>query len=117
MTERVVLVRPFALQHRFGAAVSHLLLQVSLQGVAPVMPDCGSGVEADGSALLDQSPTQVDVVSCRSELRVAAANCEQGVASEGHVAAWDMLGLSIANQHMDRSAWRVRHALTPGTSI
>src|SRR2546428_498400 len=63
----VVLLRPFALQHRLGAAIADLLPPVGAHRIATVVPHHGGRVEAERPAAILQSPAHVDVVASRSE--------------------------------------------------
>ena len=107
----VVLLGPFALQHRLGAPVADLLPPVGAQRVPAVVPHQGGGVEAERPAALQQPPAHVDVVPGGAELRIESADRLEAAFPERHVAAGDVLGLAIVQQHVDGTARRARHAL------
>src|SRR5258707_8587969 len=52
---------------------SLLLLPVSAQRVAPVMPDHRRRIEADLPTLILNSPADIDVITCRPKSRVKAS--------------------------------------------
>src|SRR5258708_26633458 len=91
-----------AVAERFRLAVSALLVKIGLYRVAPEVPDDGGRAEADGVAGILEAPADVDVVAGRAIERIEAAEAEQHVALECHVAAGDMLGNVVAHQHMRR---------------
>src|SRR2546427_4737979 len=61
----VVLLRPLALEHRFGAAVTDLLPPVGAHGVAAVVPDHRGGVKPQGPPPPPQAPAHLDRKSTR----------------------------------------------------
>ena len=100
---------------RLAFAVADLLPPVRLDRRTMVMPDERRRREADPLALGLQSPAHVHVVAGTEIDRVETADREQRVATERHVAAGNVLGDAIVEQHMRRPARRTRHALgNPG---
>ena len=59
------------------------------------MPHDRGGAEGECPALLLETPADVDVVACRAEVRVPAADCLKRRSQKGTVAARDVLGLAI----------------------
>ena len=53
-----------------------------------------------------QPPAEVDVVAGDPEALVEAADLLEHVLAEGHVAAGDVLGLAVGDEHVDRAAGR-----------
>ena len=96
------------IDQRLRLAVSALLTQVGADRVAPEMPDDGGGAEADGVARILETPAHVDVVTGCAVGRVEPAQGQERVAPEGHIAAGDVLGGLIGQQHMGRAARRYR---------
>src|SRR5438552_7898337 len=70
MSQTVVVFRPLFFQHRLSASVSSLLLQISEHRVSPVMPHHCCGVKPDLPPALLQSPTDIHIISGRTELRI-----------------------------------------------
>lgn len=64
----------FLVEEGFGATVSDLLLEVFPGGGPAVVPNEGGGGEAEGEAGVAQPPTEVDVVACRFEDWIEAAD-------------------------------------------
>ena len=64
------------------------------------MPDEGRGAIAERHAGIQDAPADVDVVAGRSELRVEAAHRHQRRLAEDHVAAGQMLGAIVGDQHV-----------------
>src|SRR5207302_8220229 len=60
------------------------------------------------------APAEVDVVSGNAELRLEPADLLQRLLAKRHVAAGDVLGLAIGDQHVNRGAWRVGEAAGDG---
>src|SRR2546428_3164849 len=98
MTRAVVLLRPLPLEERLRPPVSRLLLPVGAHGVAPVVPDHGAGVEAQGPALLAEPPADVHVVARRTELGIESPDGLEGDLPERHVAAGDVLGFPVREE-------------------
>ena len=76
-----------------------------------MMPDDGRGTEAERPPLLLQPPTDVHVIARRVELRIEAADGLQRGDPKGHVAAGNVFGLAIGQQHMDRPPRGMGHAI------
>ena len=104
-----VLVGMLSLEQRLGLAVASLLAQVAAHGAAAVVADDRAGAERDLPARVEQPPAHVDVVAGGAELRVEAAEPLQRVLADRHVAAGDVLGLAVGDQHVRRvrpGRWR-----------
>ena len=98
-------------QPRLAFAVADLLPPVRLDRRAMVMPDERRRREADLPAARLQPPAHVHIVAGAEIDRVEAADREQRVAAERHVAAGHVLGDAIVEQHVRRPARRARDAL------
>ena len=105
-----VLLRPLALQLGLGSAVAPLLAPVSAHRLAAVVPNDGGRAEAERQPSLAQPPADVHVVAGRVESGVEAADLLQRLPAKGHVAAGDVLGLLVGEQHVCRPARRVGDA-------
>ena len=105
------LLRVVRHQPRFALAVADLLPPVRLHRRAVVVPDERRRREADLPAPRLQPPAHVHVVAGAQVDRIEAADREQRVAAERHVAAGHVLGDAIVEQHVRRSARRARDAL------
>ena len=105
------LLRVVRHQPRLAFAVADLLPPVRLDRRAMVMPDERRRREADLPAARLQPPAHVDIVAGAEIDRVEAADREQRLAPERHVAAGHVLGDAIVEQHVRRSAGRARDAL------
>src|SRR5215207_6678844 len=101
MPEGVVPLRPFPLQQRFGLAVALLLLPVSSDRVAAVVPDQRRRIEAEGPPPLLESPADIHVVTRHPESRVEAADRLELVFPEGHIAARNVFGYIVRQQEVD----------------
>jgi hypothetical protein len=107
---RVVLLRPGPLEQRLGATVAALLAPEAAHAAAAVVPHDGARMEAERPAARLQPPADVDVVAGDLELRIEAADRLQPRSAERHVAAGDVLGDGVAQQHVHGAARRVRDA-------
>ena len=96
----------FRIEHRLGVAVTALLSVVSLHRVAAEVPDEGGGREAQLVAGVEHAPANVDVVACGPELRIEAADFRERRFREDHVAAREMLGAILGDQHVAGRARR-----------
>ena len=96
------------IDERLGLAVAALLVAIGFDRVAAEMPDDRRRAEADGMAGILKPPADVDIVAGGAVDRVEPAEAEQGLAAERHVAAGDVLGDLVAEQHMGRAARRHR---------
>lgn len=79
----------------FGFAVADLLAEEGADGGAAVVPDEGSGGEAEAVAGVGEAPAEVDVVAGGAELWVEAADGVEGVFSNSDVAAREVFGFLI----------------------
>ena len=98
-------------QPAFALAVADLLTPVRLHRRAMVMPDERRRREADLPAARLQPPAHVHIVAGAQVDRIEAADREERLAAERHVAAGHVLGDAIVEQHVRRSAGRARDAL------
>ena len=89
-----------------AAAVAALLAQVRAQPGAAVVPHERGRVEADLPLAVEHLPAQVDVVAGRRVDRVEAADLVEHAPPERHVAAGDVLGPVVGDQHVHRAARR-----------
>ena len=76
-----------------------------------MMPYHRCGTVAQRPSSLLQPPTHVHIVPRRPELRIKTSDRLQTPFAKRHVAARDMFGLPVRQQHVRRSPGRVRHAL------
>ena len=74
------------------------------------MPDEGRRAEPEHVPGLEQAPADVDIVSRHAELGVETAHVFECLLAEGHVAAGDVLGLAVGDQHVNRRAGRICQA-------
>ena len=110
MAGDIVFVRPLAFEHGLGFAVPLLLLQIRPHGIAPMMPDHSGRAESQRPAFHLQSPAHVHVVAGDVELRIESTDRLQRRAAKRHVAAGNMFGLAVGDEHVNRPARRVRDA-------
>src|SRR5262249_42509862 len=89
---------------RFGFAVTHLLLEIRLDGVAAEMPHHGGRAEANGVPAVLQPPTEVDVISGSAVNGVEAADLIERRLEEGHVATGNVFGHLVFYEHVRRTA-------------
>src|SRR5215218_7032573 len=75
------------------------------------MPDERRWVKADLPAALAHLPAQVDIVACRRVYGIEPANFLQHLLPESHIAAGDVLGPVVPDEHMDGSTGRPGHLL------
>ena len=111
MAGAVVFLGPLAGQQRLGATVAALLPDVRAYGIAAVVPDDRGRVEAQRPAAIAEAPANVDIVAGGSELRIESSDLPETSGAKRHVAARDVLGLPIRDEHVQRAARCVRDAL------
>src|SRR2546428_12770767 len=97
-------------EQRLGLAVPALLPDVGFHGVAPEVPHHGRGAEPDAVAVILKSPAKIDVVTGGAENGVESADLLEYVTAKRHVAAGDVLGVIVVQQHVLWPAGRGRHA-------
>src|SRR5262245_55846597 len=68
-------------------------------------------MKTDFPSLFEKAPAKIHVVARRAEPGIKTADCDKGVPTERAIAAWNVLGLGVGHQHMNRAAWRIRDAL------
>ena len=105
------LLRVMRHQPGLAFAVADLLPPVRLHRRAVVMPDERRRREADLPAPRLQPPAHIHIVAGAEVDRVEAADRQQRVAAERHVAAGHVLGDAVVEQHVRRPAGRARDAL------
>src|SRR5712692_3985198 len=76
-----------------------------------MVPDDGRRVEAELPAALLETPAYVDVVPSGAKLRVEATYRLQMLPAVRHIAAWDVLRLTIVQEDMYRTTRCIGHAL------
>jgi len=96
MSGGVVFMRPFLLQKGFCLTVSLLLAPKVTQRIPAVVPHLCGGAEAEFPTTFLQTPTHVDVIASRSELRIKAIDRFECRSQEGHVAARNVLCFGIS---------------------
>src|SRR5215207_176483 len=114
MPGSIVLLWPFLLQQCLGLTVAMLLLPVRAYRVAAVVPDNRRGAEPQRPTALPQPPADIDVVTGNLEARIECAYLFEVRFTEGHVATWDVLRLSIREEDMGGIARRIADALGDG---
>ena len=97
------------IDERLGLAIAALLLEIGADGVAAEMPDDRRRAEPDRVAGVLKAPADVDVITSRAVDRVKAAERQQRVAAERHIAAGNVLGNLVADQDMRWPAGRHCH--------
>jgi hypothetical protein len=104
-------LRPFLLQQRLGLAVATLLPPVLEYRIAAVMPDHSSRAKPQRPTALPQPPADIDVVAGSTKPRIEPAYLFEVRYTEGHIAARDVLRLSIGEEDMGGIARRLADAL------
>ena len=104
------LVGMLEVEQAFGLAVAGLLVKIASRRAAAVVPDHRAGCERDPVALVLEPPAKIDVVAGSSKLRVEPVDRFQDLAAKRHVAARDVLGRLVVDEHVRRLAGRRRHA-------
>ncbi len=104
-------------QPAFALAVADLLAPVRLYRCTVVMPDERGGRKADSPAASLQSPAHVDIVAGAEIDRIEAADRDERLAPERHVAARDVLGDPIVQQDVRRAAGSAGDALRHGRVV
>ena len=99
------------LQPHLALPVAHLLAPEGADRGAVVVPDQRRRGEADGAAGALQPPAHVHVVAGAQVDGVEAADGAERLAPHRHVAARDVLGDAIVEQHVGRAARSAGHAL------
>ena len=94
----------FPAQHGLRDAVTALLLQVGLNGVATVMPDKPRVGKRNLAAPLEQPPTNVHVVTRRAKLRVEPVRFLERPSPKRHVTAGNVLRAAVVKHHVRRAA-------------
>ena len=108
MSEQIEAERVLRIDERLGFAVTALLGAIGRHGVSAEMPDDCSGTEPDRVTRVLKPPADVDIVAGGAVDWIEPAELLQHVAAERHVAARDVLGDFVADQHMGRTAGRDR---------
>ena len=105
-----VLVRPAALEHGLRATILALLAPVGTDRTPRLVPNESRGAETEPMSGRQETPADVDVVAGDAELGTKPANLLERPLAERHVAARDVLGLPVGDQHVNRGARRVGEA-------
>ena len=105
VAESVVFFRPFGFQQGFGLAVAALLAKVATDRIAAAVPNHGSRMETQRPAALHDAPADIDVVAGHAVCDIKATDGQQVLATEGHVAAGNVLSGIIGEQDMQ---WATR---------
>src|SRR2546429_4516363 len=100
MAGRVVLLGPLGLEQRLRPTVAFLLAPEVADRVAAVGPHERGPREPQCPAALLEPPAQVDVVAPPAEARVPAAHPLERAPPGPPVAAWNVLGLAVRQQHL-----------------
>ena len=104
-------------QPGFAFAVADLLAPVRVDRRPVVVPDERRRRKSDPPSARLQPPAHIDVVAGAEVDGVEAADREQRVAPERHVAAGHVFGDAIVEQHVRRAARRARDALRDGRIV
>src|SRR5262249_14948387 len=105
---RVEFVRVLEPQEALCMAVTFLLLEIGPDGLTPMMPDHRRRRKADLITGFLQTPAEVHIIACCPIFRVDPFDLLERRFKKGHVAAGNMLGDLIGDQHMSRLARRYR---------
>src|SRR5260370_35331552 len=68
-----------------------------------MMPDRSSRAETQRPATLLQAPAHIDIITSNPELGIEAAYRLQARGTKSHVTAWNVFGLLVGKQNMDRT--------------
>ena len=101
-------------QPTFAFAVADLLTPVRADAGAVVMPHECRRREPDLPAACLRSPAHIHIVAGAKIDRIEAADGEQRLATECHVAARHVFGDAVVEQHVRRPARCARDALRDG---
>src|SRR4029079_13803345 len=86
----------------FGFAVASLLIQIVFRTLSAVVPKDSALCECNPLTRLLQTPTDVDIVTRLSKLRVKTIDLLERFAAKRHLPTGDVLGQLIASQHVRR---------------
>src|SRR3989442_9277395 len=111
MSRRVVLLRPLSFQHGLGLAVTSLLSPIAADRIAAMMPDDRCWAKPQCPTFSLQSPANIDVIARDTELRVECADGFEAGFAKSYVAARNMFGLPIGEQHVAGTTGRAGHTL------
>src|SRR6202035_6029475 len=92
--------RVLCINERLRFAVTPLLVKVSTYCVTTEMPNYSGRTEANDIAGVLKPPAYVHVIAGRAIDRIETTEPQQRLAGEGHVAAGDVFGDLVADQHM-----------------
>ena len=84
----------------FGPAIAALLTQKGANRKTPVMPNHRTWNKLQFSALFTQSPAHIHIIARRLELRTEAANRLQRWLANRQIAARQVLGFFVVEQHV-----------------
>src|SRR5216117_4044380 len=108
--KRVEIFWMFSHQQRFGLAVSLLLLKVIAHRGTTIVPHERRRAEAKPIAALLQSPANVHVIAGFVKNWIEPAYLVERRSEEGHIAAGDVLGQTVGQHHVSRTARRYHHS-------
>ena len=111
VTRGIIPLGPFGFQQGLGASVAPLLFEVFADGIAPVVPNHGSGTKAESPSPLLESPADIHVIAGSIKLRVEPPHGFECRLPEGHVAPGNMLGHLIRYQDMGGAPGRMSHGI------
>src|SRR5215471_7139721 len=104
LSEQIEAERVFRIDQRLGFTVTLLLCTISLHGISAEMPDNGGGAESYRVSGVLKAPANVNIIAGSPIDRIESAELLQHIAAERHVAARDVLGNFVADQHVGRTA-------------
>jgi hypothetical protein len=84
-----------ALEQSLGPAVAALLSQIPANRRTTMVKDDRAGRKRDSSAGVEQPPAQIDVIARHAKAGVEATEAQKIIPANGHVAAGDVLGLTV----------------------
>ena len=87
-------------QKMLGAPVAKLLAEKFADRRPPPMPDEGTRREAQAVAGIAQPPAEIHVIACGVEAPVEAADGVESQPGHGEIAARQMLGFLVIDQHV-----------------
>src|SRR5215467_452156 len=98
-------------QETLSFAITDLLPPISPDRIAMMVPDESARAEGQPPAALLQPPADVNVVAGLGVSRIETAHFFERAPAKGHVAAGNVLGDRVVQEHVRRPAGAPRHAL------
>src|SRR5439155_26526298 len=105
-TEPIEIFRMFACEQRLSLAIAMLLLQISVNRGAAIMPHKRCRAETNPVSGLLQAPAEIHIIARLAENGIEAANPCQCPLIKCHVAARNVFGLSVGQHYMGGTARR-----------